>query len=161
MRTLDKFFALIDEGNPFLNIDTDVEVWRKVEEFITITRPMGEIEVNPIILATEKLLLRAIISYLTEFQPEKERNFSTIAELLRATLEEVKNGVTALDDLFEWVKEKDEEAFCYQQYVSAKYIPENFQSAVICLLDKLTILEILEKEKRKQKDMHHDKIIIE
>lgn len=159
MRTLDKFFALIDEGNPFLNIDTDVEVWRKVEEFITITRPMGELEVNPIILSTEKLLLRAIISYLTEFQPEKERNFSTIAELLRASLEEMENGITVLDDLFNWVKENEENAFCYQQYISAKHIPENFKSATVCLLDKLTILEILENDNRKQENMHRDKII--
>ena len=161
MRTLDKFYALIDEGNPFLNVDTDIEVWRKVEEFITITRPMGEIEVNPVILATEKLLLRAVISYLTTFQPEKERNFATIAELLRASLYDVKEQTTGLDDLFEWVNEHNENAFCYQQYISAKFIPENFKNATICLIDKLTVLEILEKEKRKQKDMHHDKIITE
>lgn len=159
MRTLDKFYALIDDGNPFLNIDTDVEVWRKVEEFITITKPMGELEVDPIILATEKLLLRAIISYLTKFQPEKERNFATIAVLLRASLENIEENKTALDDLFDWVKETDEDSFCYQQYISAKFIPENFKNATICLLDKITILEILEKDKGEKIDRNSEMII--
>ena len=83
MRTLDKFYALIGENNPFVNINTNTEVWLKVEEFITITRPIGELEADQIILATEKLLLRAIVSYLVEFQPKTERNFSTIAMLLK------------------------------------------------------------------------------
>ena len=149
MRTLDKYFALVDGGNPFLEIDTDVEVWRKVEEFITITRPTGEPEVDCIILATEKLLLRAVISYLTNYQPEKERNFTTIVDVLRAALEETQEGKTALDNLFDWVGDNFEDAFCYKQYTAAKHIPENFKKAVVCLLDKLTILEILEREQHK------------
>ena len=56
------------------------------------TRPVEHREFDPVIMATEKLILRAIISYLITFQPQKERNYSTIADLLRAGLVEDENG---------------------------------------------------------------------
>ena len=160
MRTLDKFFALINENNPFLDVDTSIEVWRKVEEFMGTTRPVEHREFDQVIAATEKLILRAIISYLVTFQPERERNYSTIADLLRAGLEEDETGKTELDTLFDWVKENHEDAFCVNQYFTAKHIDKNFEDATICLLDRLTVLEILEKDKLDQDSMHEDKIIV-
>lgn len=159
MRTLDKFFALINDGNPFKDIDSDIEVWRKVEEFIGTTRLVGELEVDPVILSTEKLLLRSIISYLINFQPETERNYSTIADILRTALYKVKGGKNGLDDFLSWVATNHEESFCYQQYLAAKHVKGNFDSAVVCLLDKLTVLEILEKNDVRKTRTYDDKII--
>ena len=160
MRTLDKYFAIINEGQPFLNIDTDLEVWRKAEEIMTISRPNGEVDINPAILATEKFLLRALISYLTKFQPAEEHTFSNIAFLLRTSFDKIDNDKTALDDLMESVDSDEEDIFCCQQYKFAKLIDEYFKIAVINLTDRITIFEILEKDKDVYKKKYSDSAII-
>jgi hypothetical protein len=161
MRTLDKFYALLNDYRPFEHIDTDVEVWRKVEEIITITKPIHDNEADDELIATEKLLLRTLISYVTKYQPENEWTFSTICYLLRAHSMPSSNSVKYISALTEVILSlEDGEAFCVEQFVGAQ-MSKKFDEAIVCLLNRLTILEILEKEPRKQEEFNQDKIIME
>lgn len=161
MRTLDKFYSLLNDNDPFKNIDTDIEVWRKVEEIIGVTRQIDDKEVDTELIATEKLLLRTLISYITEYQPREMWNFTTICDLLRAHSMPSSNLIkynSALTEII--VTLENSSAFCVEQFVAAQ-MSSKFQDAVVCLLNRLTVLEVLEKETRKQQDFNEAKIIME
>lgn len=160
MRTLDKFYSLLNDKNPFENIDTNVEVWRKVEEIMGVTRQIDDQEVDTELIATEKLLLRSLVSYITEYQPNDMWNFTTVCDLLRAFAIPASSEKysTALTETI--LSLENESVFCVEQFTGAR-MSSKFQDAIVCLLNRLTILEVLEKETRKQEDFNKAKIIME
>ena len=80
-----------------------------------------------------------------KYQKQIDWNFTTVCDLLKEHFNKMDNGASSLDEIFESFKECETLPFCYEQYTIARQSNE-FNEAIICLLNRLTVLEILEKE---------------
>jgi len=109
--------------NPFAYIRSEKDILKLVNTIILNTKGEGDNNgENSFWVKAERLYYTALIGYIWYEAPEKEKNFSTLLEMINASEvreddEEFKNPV---DKLFEMLEVKSPEHFAVRQYKKFK-----------------------------------------
>lgn len=104
--------------NPFRYIHSDKDIEILVTTLISNTNPPDKSGGDPFWEKSETALLNALIAYLHHYMEESEQNFSNVMRLmLSAEVDENDSSArSALDYMFEEIKDKDPESFAVKQY---------------------------------------------
>lgn len=104
--------------NPFVYIHSEKDILKLVNAIIANTKGDGDKSAEDFWIKAERLYYSALIGYIWYEAPEKEKNFTTLLEMINAseTKESDENYKNSVDILFEKLEEKEPEHFAVRQY---------------------------------------------
>ena len=107
--------------NPFSYIRSEKDILKLVNTIIANTKGDGEKSGEDFWVKAERLYYTALIGYIWYEAPEKEKNFTTLLDMINASeaREDDEDFQNPVDLMFERLEEKDPEHFAVKQY--AKY----------------------------------------
>lgn len=111
-------FAKSMRYNPFSYIRSEKDILKLVNTIIANTRGEGEKAAEDFWVKAERLYYTALIGYIWYEAPEREKNFTTLLDMINAseTSESDETYRNPVDILFEELAEKEPEHFAVRQY---------------------------------------------
>ena len=108
--------------NPFAYIHSEKDILKLVNAIIINTKGEGEKAGEDFWIKAERLYYSALIGYIWYEAPEREKNFTTLLEMIDASeaREDNESFKNPVDELFEELEEKSPEHFAVRQYKKYK-----------------------------------------
>ena len=108
--------------NPFAYLRSEKDILKLVNTIIANTKGDGEKSGEDFWVKAEKLYYTALIGYIWYEAPDKEKNFTTLLEMINASeaREDDEDFQNPVDLMFERLEEKDPEHFAVKQYKKYK-----------------------------------------
>ncbi len=148
--------------NPFAYIHSEKDILKLVNAIIANTKGDGDKAAEDFWIKAERLYYSALIGYIWYEAPEKEKNFTTLLEMINAseTKENDENYKNPVDTLIEKLEEKEPEHFAVRQYRKFKLASgKTARSILISCGTRLAPFDIKElRELTEQDEMELDTI---
>lgn len=131
-----KVFNLTDMAhshcyNPFHYLRGEEDILTLINCLIKNTESGSKGSADPFWEKSETALLEAIMFYLTRYQKKDRQNFSMVSKLLRQAKADPKTGMSQLDQIFNEVREHDENDICLKQYDIFKQASEKTAQSIL------------------------------
>ena len=108
--------------NPFAYIHSEKDILKLVNSIIINTKGEGEKAGEDFWIKAERLYYSALIGYIWYEAPEREKNFTTLLEMIDASeaREDDESFKNPVDELFDELEEKSPDHFAVRQYKKYK-----------------------------------------